>query len=176
VRLSLIDWFLFIFQLFQRDCGNDLPAQAWAPVHSKLVAKNKHFETYLFSTSLFPPPIYIYIYTIIFNYVCLYIRNLKVCDSLACCSGISMVLSSCTGMGHRTTKAFVCISNVYLISFSMYPGWSEIRIPAGAGNFSLHHRVQIVFGAHPASYLMGTRESFSGNKAAGAWSWPLTSI
>jgi hypothetical protein len=30
--------------------------------------------------------------------------------------------------------------------------------------------------AHPASYPMGTRGSFCGDKAAGAWSWPLTSI
>jgi len=26
----------------------------------------------------------------------------------------------------------------------------------GAGNFSLHHHVQTSFGAHPASYPMGT--------------------
>jgi hypothetical protein len=31
-------------------------------------------------------------------------------------------------------------------------------------------------GAHPASYLMGTRGSFPGVKATGAWSWPLDSI
>jgi hypothetical protein len=31
-------------------------------------------------------------------------------------------------------------------------------------------------GTHPASYAMGTRSYFSGGKAAGAWSWPLTSI
>jgi hypothetical protein len=30
--------------------------------------------------------------------------------------------------------------------------------------------------AHPASYPMGTRASFPASKAAGAWSWPLTSI
>jgi hypothetical protein len=46
----------------------------------------------------------------------------------------------------------------------------------GAGNFSLHHHVQNGSGAHPASYRMGTRGSFPGVKAAGAWSWPLTSI
>jgi hypothetical protein len=45
---------------------------------------------------------------------------------------------------------------------------STIRFPAGAGNFSLHHRVQTGSGAHPASYLMGTRVSFPGGKAAGA--------
>jgi hypothetical protein len=30
--------------------------------------------------------------------------------------------------------------------------------------------------AHPASYSMSTRDYFPGGKAAGAWSWPLTSI
>jgi hypothetical protein len=43
---------------------------------------------------------------------------------------------------------------------------SRVRFPAGAGNFSLHHRVQNVSGAHPASYTMGTRDSFPGGKAA----------
>jgi hypothetical protein len=51
---------------------------------------------------------------------------------------------------------------------------SRVRFPAGAGNFSLHHRVQNGSGTHPVSYPMGTRGSFSRDKAAGAWSWPLT--
>jgi hypothetical protein len=46
----------------------------------------------------------------------------------------------------------------------------------GLGNFFLHHRVQNGSGAHPTSYPMGTRGSFTGGKAAGAWSWPLTFI
>jgi hypothetical protein len=45
---------------------------------------------------------------------------------------------------------------------------SEVLFPAGAGNFSLHHRVQNSSGAHPASYPMGTKGSFPGGKAAGA--------
>jgi hypothetical protein len=45
---------------------------------------------------------------------------------------------------------------------------SRVRFPAGAGNFSLHHRVQNGFGAHPASYTMGTRGSFAGGRVAGA--------
>jgi hypothetical protein len=53
---------------------------------------------------------------------------------------------------------------------------SRVRFPAGAGNFSLHNRVQNGSGAHPASYPMGTRGSFSGGKATWAWSWLLTSI
>jgi hypothetical protein len=53
---------------------------------------------------------------------------------------------------------------------------SRVRFPPEAGNFSLHHRVQNGSGAHPASYPMVIRCSFPGGKAAGAWSWPLTSI
>jgi hypothetical protein len=52
---------------------------------------------------------------------------------------------------------------------------SRFRFPAGAGNFSLHHRVQNGSGAHPASYPRGTGSSFPGGKAAGVWSWALTS-
>jgi len=48
--------------------------------------------------------------------------------------------------------------------------------PAGFGKFFLHNRVQNGFGAHLGSYPMGTRGSFPGSKAAGAWSWPITSV
>jgi hypothetical protein len=44
---------------------------------------------------------------------------------------------------------------------------SRVRFPAGAGNFSSHHRVRNGSGGHPA-YLMGTRGSFPGGKVAGA--------
>jgi hypothetical protein len=44
---------------------------------------------------------------------------------------------------------------------------SRFRFPAGAGNFSLHHRVQNGSGAHPASYPMGNRVSFPGIKRPG---------
>jgi hypothetical protein len=47
---------------------------------------------------------------------------------------------------------------------------SEVRFPVGAGNFSLNHRVQNGSGAHPASYLVGIRDSYPGVKAAGTWS------
>jgi hypothetical protein len=43
---------------------------------------------------------------------------------------------------------------------------SRVRFPAGAGNFSLYHRVQNGSRAHPASYAIGTLESFPGGKAA----------
>jgi hypothetical protein len=45
---------------------------------------------------------------------------------------------------------------------------SVVRVPARAGNFSLHHHVQTGSGAHPASYPIGTRGSFPWGKAAGA--------
>jgi hypothetical protein len=42
------------------------------------------------------------------------------------------------------------------------------RIPAGAVNFSLRHRVQTGSEVHLASWPTGTRDSFPGGKAAGA--------
>jgi hypothetical protein len=45
---------------------------------------------------------------------------------------------------------------------------SRVGFPEGAGNFSLHHRVQNGSEAHPASYPMGTRGSFPEGKAAEA--------
>jgi hypothetical protein len=59
------------------------------------------------------------------------------------------------------------------LGYGMDDRGSRFRFPAGTGNFSLHHRVQNGSGAYPASYPMGTRGSFPGGKAAGAWSWPL---
>jgi hypothetical protein len=47
-------------------------------------------------------------------------------------------------------------------------GWSGVRASAGAGNFSLHHRVQTGSGVHAASYPVGTTGSFPGGKVAGA--------
>jgi hypothetical protein len=45
---------------------------------------------------------------------------------------------------------------------------SRVRFPAGAGNVSLHHRVQNGSGTHTVSYPMGSRGSFPVGKAAGA--------
>jgi hypothetical protein len=44
---------------------------------------------------------------------------------------------------------------------------SRVQFCAGAGNFSLHHRVQNGSGAHPASNPMGTKGSFPGVKRPG---------
>jgi hypothetical protein len=48
-----------------------------------------------------------------------------------------------------------------------------VRVPLSSRIFS-SPRVP-GFGVHPASYPMGTGGKFPGGKAAGAWSWPLTS-
>jgi hypothetical protein len=61
------------------------------------------------------------------------------------------------------------------LGYELHDLGSRVRFPAGTGNFSLHHGAQNGSGAHPTSYPMGTRGSFPGGKAAGAWSWPLTS-
>jgi hypothetical protein len=45
---------------------------------------------------------------------------------------------------------------------------SRVGFPEGGGDFSLHHRVHNGSGVHPASYPMGTRDSFPGDKEAGA--------
>jgi hypothetical protein len=45
---------------------------------------------------------------------------------------------------------------------------SRVRFPAGAGNFSLHHRIQTGSGAQPASYLMDTRGPSPEGKVAEA--------
>jgi hypothetical protein len=55
------------------------------------------------------------------------------------------------------------------LGFGLDDRGSTVRFLAGAGNFSLHHRIQNGSGAHPASYPMGTTDSFPGSKAAGAW-------
>jgi hypothetical protein len=49
-----------------------------------------------------------------------------------------------------------------------------VRVPMGE-KFSLLHVVQTATGVHPTSYTIGTGGSFPGGKAAGAWSWELTS-
>jgi hypothetical protein len=43
-------------------------------------------------------------------------------------------------------------------------------------DFSLLHSVQNISGGYAPSYPLGTGGNFPGVKAAGAWSWPLTSI
>jgi hypothetical protein len=54
------------------------------------------------------------------------------------------------------------------LGYGLVDWGSRFRFPAGAGNFSLHHRVQNGSGTHLTFYPMGTRGSFPGGKAAGA--------
>jgi hypothetical protein len=53
-------------------------------------------------------------------------------------------------------------------SAGLRTGCSVVRVPAGAGYFTLHHRVQTSSGAHSASFPMDTRGSFIRGKAAEA--------
>jgi len=46
---------------------------------------------------------------------------------------------------------------------------SGVQVPAGIGNYSLHHRVQTGSGPHPAFYSMGTGGSYPGDKATETW-------
>jgi hypothetical protein len=52
------------------------------------------------------------------------------------------------------------------MGYEMDDQGSGVRFPAGAGNFSLHHRVPNGSGTQPAPFPMGTRGSFPGGKAA----------
>jgi hypothetical protein len=84
-------------------------------------------------------------------------------------------------MPHEQWWLFVSLirpSELFTFSINLYIGLSGtalgyglvsgVRVSARAGNFSLHHRVQAGSGAHPASYPVGTRGSFSEGKAAWA--------
>jgi hypothetical protein len=54
------------------------------------------------------------------------------------------------------------------LSYGLDDRGSRVRFLAGAGNLSLHHRVQNGSGVHPASYPMGIRGSFPGYKVGEA--------
>jgi hypothetical protein len=63
----------------------------------------------------------------------------------------------------------ICFTSVgKALGYGLEDRGSKVRFPAGAGNFSLHQRVQNGSGAHPPSYPKGTRGSLAGGKAAGA--------
>jgi hypothetical protein len=56
---------------------------------------------------------------------------------------------------------------VWRLGYGLDDRGFRVRFPGGGvGSFSLH-RVQNGSGAHPASYSMGTRDSFPVGKAAG---------
>jgi hypothetical protein len=69
----------------------------------------------------------------------------------------------------KYTFYLFCLSSVGIVlGCGLDDRGSRVLFPAGAGNFSLHHRVQNGSGAQPASFPMGTGGSFPGGKAAGA--------
>jgi hypothetical protein len=57
-------------------------------------------------------------------------------------------------------KGFKEQQKKYKIDREIHDFFGRVRFPAGAGKFSLHHRVQNGSGAHPASYPTGTRGYF----------------
>jgi hypothetical protein len=58
--------------------------------------------------------------------------------------------------------------SVKRLGYEMDDRGSRVQFSAGAGNFSLHHRVQNSSRAHPVSCPVDTGHSFPGGKAAGA--------
>jgi hypothetical protein len=69
---------------------------------------------------------------------------------------------------YKTSGKIRVLSVGIALSYGLDAWGSRVRFPAGAGNFSLHHRVQNGSEAHPASYPMGTRGSIPGGIAAEA--------
>jgi hypothetical protein len=61
----------------------------------------------------------------------------------------------------------VIAQSVWRLDYGLDDRGSRVRFPAGAWNFSLHHRVQNGSGVHPASYPMGTRALSLGVKRPG---------
>jgi hypothetical protein len=55
-----------------------------------------------------------------------------------------------------------------VLSYGLDDRGFRVGFPAGAGNFSLHHRLQNGSGSHPDSYPMDNRVSFPGGVATGA--------
>jgi hypothetical protein len=69
----------------------------------------------------------------------------------------------CVKYKHKSRDSSVGIA----LGYGLDDRGSRVRFPAGAGNFSLNHRVQNGSGAHPASYPMGIVDSFLGVKRPG---------
>jgi hypothetical protein len=60
------------------------------------------------------------------------------------------------------------------LSFPLACWYGEVRYLAR--DVSLPRNVYTGSGAQPTSYTLGTKSCFPARKAAGSWSWPLTSI
>jgi hypothetical protein len=83
-----------------------------------------------------------------------------------CCALISTFYSFCRKM--EAFKLTYSSSVGIALGYGLDDRGSRVRFPEGAGNFSLHHRVQTGSGTHPDTYPMGTRVSFPGDKAVRA--------
>jgi hypothetical protein len=66
-------------------------------------------------------------------------------------------------VAHKTNRIEIHTSNSSVgiaLGYGVDDRGPRVLFSVGAGNFSLHHRVQNGSGAHLASYPMGTRGSF----------------
>jgi hypothetical protein len=84
-------------------------------------------------------------------------QKLKICDYiLVRCNdsfpGFCTDFSETPYTSNRSRDSSVGIA----LGYELDDWCSRVRFPAGAGNFSLHHRVQNGSGVHPASYPMGS--------------------
>jgi hypothetical protein len=74
---------------------------------------------------------------------------------------------TCTGTG--------VAQSVLWLDYGLDNRGVAVRFTAGESDFFVTS-AQTGSGTHPDSYLMSPRNSFPVVKAAGAWSWPMTSI
>jgi hypothetical protein len=81
---------------------------------------------------------------------------------------------SCRLWSGSNIRYDICVLIYEALGYKLGDRGSRVRFSVEDGNFSLHHRVQNGSEAHPASYPMGTRGSFPGTKATGAWRSPPT--
>jgi hypothetical protein len=86
-------------------------------------------------------------YTECLNVKLLLIYLILFCVLLTSCSMFLSFSSSAT----KSRDSSVGIA----LGYGLDDRGTRVRFPAGARNFSLHHRVQNGTGAHPASYPMG---------------------
>jgi hypothetical protein len=69
---------------------------------------------------------------------------------------------------HRDNFTYIFSSVGIALGYGLDDQGSRVRFRGGGGNFALEHRVQTGSGAHPASFVGGTRGSLLGDRAAGA--------
>jgi len=77
---------------------------------------------------------------------------------------------------HYVSTALLFVLSVLLFHWTFSFQNNRDSIPGRVTNFYLWHHLQTGCRTHPATLLVGTDISFSGGKAAGAWSWSLTSL